>query len=233
MFSHKLYKYRKMTKLALTLILLITGSLVFAQIDKEQLALDVGKAENANREKLKDYIWKRYSTATVDGEKKATVITEFSFDEKGNINVIQVGGESSVKKKPGIRGRIQENAIENKVEYVEKALNLALKYTYMSKGQLLDFFDKGTVTDKGNALEVAGGNVIMKGDSLTVLFDKKTKLYISKKFSSLLDDDPINGEIQYEKFNSGINHGSETILNLPAKKAKIEAKNQDYSKRIQ
>ena len=49
----------------------------------------------------------------------------------------------------------------------------------------------------------------------------------------MLDKDPIDGEIKYEKFSSGIVHGSETILNLPGKHAVINAKNQDYTQRIQ
>ena len=221
-----------MKKLFFLLVILLESVVLFAQLDKEQLALDVSNAEAANTEKLKAFIWKRHSTATVDGEVKATVITEFSFDENGEIQAHQVGGESNVKQKRGIRGRIQQNAMENNLEYIEKALQLALAYTYMSKGQLLDFFEKGTVTEKGNTIEVTAGNVYMEGDSLTVLLNKETKLFINKKFSSMVDEDPIDGEIKYDTFSSGISHGSETILNLPAKKAIIEAENKDYSQRI-
>ena len=103
----------------------------------------------------------------------------------------------------------------------------------MSKGQLLDFFDKSTITEKDGTVEIAGVNVYMQGDSLTVIVDSATKLFINKKFSSMLDEDPISGVIKYEKFSSGIMHGSETIMNLPGKNAVINAKNQDYSQRIQ
>ena len=221
-----------MKKLFFLLVILLESVVLFAQLDKEQLALDVSNAEAANTEKLKAFIWKRHSTATVDGEVKATVITEFKFDDNGELQTDQVGGESNVKQKRGIRGRIQQNAMENNLEYIEKALQLALAYTYMSKGQLLDFFEKGTVTEKGNTIEVTAGNVYMEGDSLTVLLNKETKLFINKKFSSMVDEDPVDGEIKYDTFSSGISHGSETILNLPAKKAIIEAENKDYSQRI-
>ena len=221
-----------MKKIFFSLVILLESVVLFAQLDKEQLALDVSNAEAANTEKLKAFIWKRHSTATVDGEVKATVITEFKFDANGKLQADQVGGESNVKQKRGVRGRIQKSAMENNMEYIEKALQLALAYTYMSKGQLLDFFEKGTVTEKGNTIEVTAGNVYMEGDNLTVLLNKETKLFINKKFSSMVDEDPIDGEIKYDTFSSGISHGSETILNLPAKKAIIEAENKDYSQRI-
>ena len=222
-----------MKKLFLTLFVVAICSISFAQIDAEQFALDVSKADAANTEKLKAYIWKRHATATVKGEVKATVVNEVSFDENGKIQVTNVDATTTAKNKRGIRGRIQDNAMESNMDYVNNALQLSLTYTYMSKGQLLDFFDKSTITEKDGTVEIAGVNVYMQGDSLTVIVDSATKLFINKKFSSMLDEDPISGVIKYEKFSSGIMHGSETIMNLPGKNAVINAKNQDYSERIQ
>ena len=109
--------------------------------------------------------------------------------------------ESTVKKKPGLRGAAQKNAAEDKMEYVDKALELATSYTFMSKGQLLDFFTKATVTENPGVIEATAENVYVKGDKLTILIDPKTNLYINKKFSSLMGKDPIDGEIKYEKFD--------------------------------
>ncbi|MBP6335037.1 MAG: hypothetical protein KA444_06140 [Bacteroidia bacterium] len=168
----------------------------------------------------------------INGEVKATVITEFSFNEKGEIQTKQVGSETSVKTSPRIRGIVQQNAIEANLDYLEKALQLAIVNPYMSKGQLLDFFEKSTSKEVGNTYEVTGTNIKVQGDLLTVVIEKDTKLFVKKTFSCLLDKDAIDGVINYEKFNSGVSHGSTTLLNLPAKKAKIDAKNLDYSQRI-
>lgn len=204
----------------------------FAQIDKEKLALTISKADDANTEKLKAYIWKRKSDVSVDGKLKLTTITEFSFDEQGKLQAKVVDAETTVKKKPGLRGKVQENAAEDKMDYVGKALELSLAYTYMTKGQLLDFFSKATVSEKAGVIEAIGENIYVQGDKLTIHIDKKTNLYLDKKFSSLLGKDPIDGEIKYEKFNSAVNHGSATMLNMPVQKMKIDAKNQDYSQRV-
>lgn len=203
-----------------------------AQIDKDKLALDISKAEEANTEGLKEYIWKRKSDISVNGEVKLTTYTQFSFDEQGKLQAQLVDAESNVKQKGGLRGKAQKNAAEDKLEYVQKTLELALAYTYMTKGQLLDFISKATVTDKGNLIEATGTDVYVKGDKLTILVDKKTHLFTKKTFSSFQGKDPVDGEINYEKFSSGINHGSTTILNMPAEKMKINAANQDYSKRV-
>jgi len=203
-----------------------------AQVDKDQLALAINKADEANTEKLKAFIWKRKSDAFVEGTLKLTTITEFSYDAAGKLQAKVIDAQSSVKQKGGIRGKMQENAVEDKMDYVGKALELSLSYTYMTKGQLLDFFEKATVTEKNGIIEATASDVNVKGDKLTILVEAATNLYLNKKFSSLLGKDQISGEIKYEKFDSGVNHGSTTVLNMPAQKMKIDAKNQDYSQRI-
>lgn len=213
-----------------TLLVIVTAG--SAQVDKEQLALAISKADDANTEKLKAYIWKRKSDVSINGVLKLTTLTEFSFDDQGKLQAKMVDAESSVKQKPGLRGRAQQNAAEDKMDYVGKALELSLAYTYMTKGQLMDFFSKATVTEKDGVIDVTGADVYVKGDKLSILIDKKTNLYTKKTFSSLLGKDPVNGEINYEKFSSGVNHGSTTLLNMPAQKMKIDAKNQDYTQRV-
>lgn len=214
------------------LICFIPTMLCSAQIDKDQLALAINKADEANTEQLKAFIWKRKSDVSVEGTLKLTTITEFSYDETGKLQAKLVDAESSVKQKAGIRGKIQENTAEDKLDYVGEALDLALSYTFMTKGQLLDFFGKAVVSEKNGIIEATAENVYVKGDKLTIQVEAATNLYLNKKFSSLLGEDPIDGEIKYEKFSSGVNHASSTILNMPSQKMKIDAKNQDYSQRV-
>jgi hypothetical protein len=212
--------------------MLIFATAAFAQVDKEQLALAVSKADEANTKQLMQFIWKRKSVVSIGGEVKLTTITEFSFDATGKLQAKVIDAESTVKQKRGLRGMAQKNAVEDKTEYVQKALELSLAYTFMSKGQLLDFFTKATISTKDGVIEASGKDVYVKGDQLTVRVDEKTNLYLNKKFSSLLGKDAIDGEINFEKFSSGINHGSTTILNMPAQKMKINAVNEDYSQRV-
>ncbi|MEQ8304475.1 MAG: hypothetical protein RIB47_13850 [Cyclobacteriaceae bacterium] len=213
-------------------IVLLQPILAIAQLDKEQMALAISKVDEANTEKLREYIWKRKSDVSVDGAVKLTTVTEFSFDESGKLQAKLVDAESSVKQKPGLRGRAQQNAAEDKMDYVSKALDLSLAYTFMTKGQLLDFFGKAVVTEKDDTIEAFGENIYVQGDKLKVIIDKKTNLYTKKEFSSLLGKDAVEGEVNYNKFSSGVNHGSTTILKLPTQNMQISAENTDYSKRV-
>jgi len=222
-----------MKKLALLFAILI-GLSAFAQIDPDQLSLDISKAEAANLEQLMEFMWKRYSVVTVDGEVKLETTTDMSFDEEGKIQYDVVKADSDVKQKRGIRGKIQANTMENNMEYVGHALELALAYSYMSKDQLLDFFGKAEITEQDGVIQATAGNVYVEGDKLTVWVESETKLFQKKEFSSFLgeDRDPINGEINYEKFSNGVSHSTGSVMNLAAKNAVIDAKNKDYSQRI-
>ncbi len=127
-------------------LILICGvfitTLSFAQSDNEKLALAISNADDANTQKLKAYIWKRKSDVSVDGQVKLTTLTEFSFDAAGKVQAKMVDAQSSVEQKRGLRGRAQKSAIEDKADYVQKALELSVAYTFMTKGQLMDFMTK-------------------------------------------------------------------------------------------
>ena len=222
-------KFKMNSTLAVLIIIYFPLS---AQIDKESLSLKISKAEEANQQKLKEYIWKRRSDVFIESKLMLTTITEFSYMADGKLETKLIDAETSVQKKPGFRGKAQENAAEAKIDYIEKSLKLALDYAFMTKGEMLDFFSNATVTEKNGQIEAVADNVHVPGDRLLVRIDPQTYLYTYKEFTSLLGKDKIDGKLNYEKFSNGTNHLSITTLNLPVPKMSIDAKNQDYTIRI-
>ena len=222
-----------MKKFFFSMMALAISAFALAQVDTDQLALDVSKAEAANKDQLTAFIWKRHTSVSVNGAVTSTLVNELSFDETGKLQVTQINAESNVKDKRGVRGKLQENAMEDNMDYVSEALSLAVSYTYMSKGQLLDFFGKAEVTDLGSSYQIVGADVLVKGDKLTVVVEKSTNLFLSKTFTTLMGPDAMSGDVTYEKFSSGISHVTATQVTLAAKNAVINAKNQDYTARIQ
>jgi hypothetical protein len=217
----------------LVLSLLTFSSItVLAQIDKESLSLQVSKAEEINLQKLKEFIWKRRSDVFIESQLKLTTITEFSYNSEGKLEAKVIDSETTVKKKPGLRGAAQANAAEDKLQYIQKALALGLEYTFMTKGETLDFFSKANVVEKNGFIEATAVDVHVPGDRLLVRIDPKTNLYTYKEFTSLLGKDKIGGILNYEVFSNGTNHLSTTALDLPAQKMNIDARNQDYTVRI-
>jgi hypothetical protein len=202
------------------------------QTEKEKLALNVSRAEADNFEKLKEYIWKRQSNVFIDNQLKVTTITEFSFGSDGKISAKVVDAKTTVQQKPGLRGAAQKSAAEDKLDYVEKALALSLQYVFMSKGDLVDFFDKATISTKDGMTEAVAANVHVQGDKLLVRIDPATNLFVYKEFTSLIGKDVVEGKLSYDKFSNGTVHGTMTNLNLPVQRMKIEGLNKDYTIRV-
>lgn len=223
---------KKVKTILILSLLLIAASRLEAQIDRERLSLDISKAEEANQLKLREYVWKRRSDVFIESQLKLTAITEFAYTPEGKLETKVIDSETTVAKKPGLRGKAQANAAEEKIDYIDKALGLALDYTFMTKGELLDFFSKAKVTEKDGQIEAVADNVHVEGDRLLVRIDPEAHLFTYKEFTSLLGSDKLEGKLNYEKFSNGTNHISTTVLSMPAQKMNIDAKNQDYTIRI-
>ena len=216
--------------------LVTTTLLATAQeIDKTKLAMDVSAANEANNIKLKDYIWKRKSDAYVNNELKLTTLAEVKFNAEGKLENKMVDASTTVKAKPGLRGRAQQGQAEESLDYIEKALGLMLQYTYMSKGELVDFFDKATLTTAADGrLQATGTNVLQAGDQLVLLIDPTTNLFVRKTFKAKSGADPIEGTIDYDVFkSSGINHVTKSYLMMPAKAMQVNTENIEYTQRVQ
>lgn len=220
-------------KKLIVLIALLAWFGSFAQIDRDQLSLDISKADAANTEQLKAFIWKKSSVVTVDGAEKLTTLSEFKFDEAGELKMQNIDANTTVKQKRGLRGRAQASAAQDNMDYVEEALKVMVAYTYMTKGQLLDFYGKAELSEADGLLIATANDVFAKGDKLTIKVEKATNLFVYKQFSGFMEEDPISGEITYGKFKSGISHATTNMLTLPAKNAVINSTNQDYSQRVQ
>jgi hypothetical protein len=228
----KLNKDLIMKKPLLFIALCLLSFITFGQTDKEKLALNVSKAEAQNQENLKQFIWKRTSNVFLSNQLKLTTVTEFSFGPDGKLVTKVIDATTTVKQKPGLRGAAQKSAVDDKMDYIQKALELSLNYAFMSKGELIDFFDKATITQKDGFIEAVASNVHINGDKLLVRIDTATNLFVYKEFSSLLGKDVVSGKLNYDKFSNGTEHGTTTTLDMPVQKMRIEGTNQDYTVRV-
>ena len=217
------------------IIILLMGACipVFAQVDTDMLSLEISKTDAENTEKLKAFVWKEDLVVIVDGTEKLTVVNEISLDAEGQVHITNLDSKTTVRQQRGIRGRIQANVAEDNLEYVDQAVHLALQYSFMSKGQLVDFFDKAVITQNEGIITATAGDIFIKGDNLTLKVESETKLFVSKEFSSFVGEDPMDGKIEYAKFSNGVNHAKTYVLNLPGKQAVIKVANRDYVMKMQ
>jgi len=204
----------------------------FAQTDATQLALNISKSYTQNLDEFKKYVWKRKTDLYLDTQKVATVTGDLSFSPDGKLSVKVIDTKSYVEKKPGIRGNMQENKAEELAEYYAKALEQSFHYLYMSKGDLVDFFDKAKIDESGVDIVATAKDVKVKGDELILTVDKKTFLIRKQQYKTLMGTDPVSGDMTYKQYENGLNTVSAMNINMPAKKLKGKATNYDFAKKL-
>lgn len=224
---------KKSLSIIVVALLFSVNNNCLGQTDPTQMSLSISKAYTQNLEELKKYVWKRKTDLYIDTQRVATVTTDVSFDANGKGVVKVVDVQSYMDKKPGIRGNIQENKAEEMADYYGKALQQSAQYLFMSKGDLVDFFDKAKIDETGVDLVVAAKDVYVKGDELILTVEKKTMLLKKQQYKTLMGADPVNGDMTYKKYDNGLNTVSNMNISMPAKKLSGKATNYDFAKKLQ
>jgi hypothetical protein len=222
-------------------LLLFGGVLVFLlqgakgqNTQKTNLSLKVSAVAEANRASLVSYVWTRTVTVFEGGELKLTNVNSLSLGADGKLINTIVSSTPAKQPKGGILGDKDRKKLKDLQSYVDGAVAEAQGYIYMSKGKMLDFFDKATITPADNTFKVAGSNVNKTGDQLNMNITKGTLAYISQSFkSSLANNDPYTGEVNYKTFKNGLTAIDNGNLILPARNLKLHVVNTNYAKKMQ
>jgi hypothetical protein len=195
-----------------------------AQIDKTQLSLDASKTNEQNSKLLSTYTWKRTIEGFVGSDQVFLSVSSVTLgpDGKPAYNVIDKSGTSQQKS-----SKKQAKAAEN----IKNAVDLVSRYIFMSTGQMVDLFNKGTLSILGNDLNAEAFNFFSKGDHIKFTYDKKTLQYKTQEISALLNGEPVKATVSY-KFVDNVNTVDKVLLEMPAKKIKANVVNTEFAKKL-
>jgi hypothetical protein len=219
-----------------TLFLLLFGLIMFvpasySQVDKTQMSLDVTKKYQQNIGQLAQLTWKRKTEGYVDGKMAMSSLSSVTIGPDGKLNAVTIQKQSYAAKKRGLRGAIQSSVVSDINEYVKNAVELVNKYIFLSQGQMVDLFNKGTLSILGSSLQAEGFNLLLQGDRINFKFDQSSLLYQSQDISTVMNGDPVKAVVKYETIN-GINRVNSVVIDLPGPKVKIKLANFEYAKKL-
>jgi hypothetical protein len=213
----------------LALVFLIPAA--FSQVDKTQMSLDVSKNYQQNIGQLAQLTWKRKTEGFVDGKMVMSSLSSVTIDQERKMNAVTIQKQSYVAQKRGLRGAIQKGVVSDINEYVKNGIELVNKYIFLSQGQMIDLFNKGTLSILGSSLQAEGFNLLQPGDHINYKFDQSTLLYQSQEVSTVMNGDPVKAVVMYETLN-GINRVNSVVIDLPGPKVKIKLTNFEYAKKL-
>ena len=205
-------------------LILVAGCFIIAanaQVDKTKLSLDASKKNEQNIKQLSSYTWKRNLEGFKEGEKVVSILSSVTMGPDGKpVNqVVEKAGPKPSKK--------QAQA----AEYVKNAVDLVSKYIFLSTGQMIDLFGKGTLSVIQDDLRAEAFDFFAKGDHLKYTFDKTTLNYKSQELSTLLNGEPVKATVTF-KMVDDINTVDKVVIDLPAKKMKVNMTNSEYAKKL-
>ncbi len=197
---------------------------------QDDLALAISKAQSENQDRLKQYSWKRTAKASVDGVEKFQRLEQMRFNSKGELEAIEISSQASVKKKRGIRGAVQKGKIQDNEEFVHQVLGQVFSYIFLSKGQMVDLFDKALIVSEGDLLKVKASSIQMDGDEVHFVYNKNDYTRLEQNVGTSVGDDKVKAQITFNIRSDGTNHSSIIDIEIPSRQMILHVENFDYIK---
>lgn len=167
-----------------------------------------------NREALSHYSWQYKVEVTEEGELLYIDTLEATRDESGQLVTKRLDKDLQIKERHGPLSRAgQEKRLAKIQEKIDFVRGLLLNYVYMTRGQVVDFFDKALVSEAvgyDNALRVDAENVLRDGDSILLFGDRGTAHPLFLSFTVPFDENiRVDGTIEFQHLrNSNLFYGA-------------------------
>lgn len=222
----------------------LSAQSVTSSKDPADWALIYTREMEKNRKALSGYTW-LYEVTVMEGETLLYVdLLEATRTESGELKTKKIEQDLKIKKRHGLLSKAGQEKrlaeIEEKIGFLREVIQ---SYVYMSRGSVVDFFDKADVTEAvgyNNSLRVDGESVLRKGDYITLFGDKATAHPHHLTFSVPYSDSiGVDASVDFRHIrNSSVFYGAEITANFVERKRpgkaqtiSIEVESYDFEKK--
>ncbi|NOT63926.1 MAG: hypothetical protein HOP19_27245 [Acidobacteria bacterium] len=216
-------------------LLLLSAVLAQAQ-DPAQLKEMFARAQQHNAQGLRQYTWKSRNEVRKDGESKSAQVFLMSYDALGNLQKSQIGGTAppSILKGPKgpIIGRIAEKKRDAFIETVNGLRAQVQHYSQLPPDRMQAWLASATITaklDQGVVL-MQGGNVLQRGDAMTIWLDAKTRKQRRVEITTFYENNAVNAVSDFNELPAGPNYMARTVVNYPKESLQLITENFDYER---
>jgi hypothetical protein len=200
-------------------------------IDKTQLALKAAESRQAAQQAVKQYSWKMRTEVQVESEVRSVRMEAVRYDIDGqqqrtlmNERVLEP------KRKPGLRGRMQERQADQARDWMQELGDLTQRYLNVTKGQLVDYFDKAAFKPEGNVVRIEGRNFLHPGDRMTYLVGTADHRPQRVEVETTYRGDPVKMVIEFRMTPDSLTYPARSLVTVPAKEVQIKIENFEYAR---
>jgi hypothetical protein len=200
--------------------------------DRAAAAQKFGQAAKANASALRQYAWQMRVEVTHKGEPKPAKLYAMRFDVDGKVEKTELTAQAApapAGRERGLKGRIKEKKIAEAKEWAGDLADLVKAYLTPSRGILETFFSKSTAVEApGGLVQIVATGVIAPGDRLIYEITPDTQALKRFMFTTSLEGDPVDGQVEFAAIPGGPNYAARTTVNVPAKQLSAKIENFQY-----
>jgi hypothetical protein len=185
---------------------------------------------------LKNYQWIETTEVSYKGEVKSTKANSCFYDVTGALQKVQMSASAPPKKKPGIRGAIAKDKMEDMTEYMDKAVGLVKFYMPPNAEKIQASKDAGKMSvdflPGGQNVRLNFHDYHISGDNHSVSLNTATNHPLDFGVATYIDDpkDTVVLAVTVGTLPDGTGYADKVTVNAKAKEIQVTVTNSGYRK---
>ncbi len=203
-----------------------------AQPTEANRAVQITEARRANAALMHHYTWTSRTEIIDQGQVKDTRLKLVNYNPFGQLQRSLLNDESAPLPRGFLRRAVAEDKKKEMEQYLTGLRGLLDQYTLPTAGKILDFMmsAKPMGPDPAGLFSMAGSNVVLPGDSLTIWVNAVTRHVARMQVNTTFQGDPVQLNATFSTLPSGLNYMAYAEATVPAKQLSVQVQNFNYTR---
>jgi hypothetical protein len=204
-------------------------------------AMQIAQTRQANAALMHHYNWNSRVEIVINGQVKDTRIEQVGYDSTGQLqHALQNEQKSGGNYLPTPIGFLRRAVATEEKDQLQQFLTglkgLVEQYSLPTAGKILDFMTaaKPSGPDANGLFQMAGANVVVPGDSLTLWVNPWTRhvthMQVNTNFQGTAAQISATFETLPGAVNGGLNFVSFAEATVPSKQLTVQVQNYNYNR---
>ena len=213
---------RKMTLLSLLMLVpcLVSGRLL-AQVSS-QVTAAYAQAAKANAALLRHYTFQMRVALTAKSNAQPPKLYQMNFDPNGKLQKTLLSAPSAGPSGGPVLNRMEQRKSDEFKQWAGQLVDLVKQYMTPTPGKMSDFFSRAHILSSSqDAVAYLTSSFLQPGDTVTIWINPRTRAMTHYSFNTMLQEDMVQGQVQFAQVPSGPRYPSQLTVNVPSKQVNV------------
>lgn len=192
--------------------------------------VDIIQARERNAALMKTYTWNERFELLKNGQVKDTKVELVTYLPSGQLQKTTLSDQHAALPGGFLRKRIAESEASDMKKYLEGLHKLLDQYTLPTGGAVFNFLTTAQLTPPGpdGLVTVAGQNVVVPGDSLTIWISAATKQTKRVSVNTTFQNNAVQLDARFNTLPSGLTYSNYATVEVPSQQLELLVQNFDF-----